>query len=206
MIPRYSLCLSPAGEYFLPTTRIFSSRCFTGVFFRSYCSEICQGISIARDGEQVRIRRFYISASLLRDNLESLPQTGTTLCIYVACQRYRPPFELEILIWKSNRLEHVFTRISPSGSEDRRWSDSSLCTRLLKTRRARIYQLDPNGARVQRIALIHEITRTSRSCNQIRLPFSPSRNYIPGNMNLFFSFLLPFYDYLFLCVPWWIFW
>lgn len=38
-----------------------------------------------------------------RDNLESLPQTATTLCICAVCQRHRPPFELEILIWKSNR-------------------------------------------------------------------------------------------------------
>lgn len=94
--------------------------------------EICQGISIAK----YEYVDFTYIAPPARDNLESLPWTAATLCICAACQRSRPPFELEILIWKSNRagtrLRGIVLPVRRSTGRSR---DSSLRSRLLKTRR-----------------------------------------------------------------------
>ena len=91
---------------------IFPRTFHRGVFFRSYCSKSAKEFRWHEPGSTSQYE--YVDFTplprvRLRDNLESLPQTGATLCIYVACQQgYRPPFEHEILIRKSNRPEHIF--------------------------------------------------------------------------------------------------
>lgn len=121
-----------------------------------------------------------------RDNLESLPQTATTLCIRAACQRCRPPFELEILIWKSNRpgtrlRGGVGIVLPPFGVGQ----DLSLRSRLLKTSR-------------RAAASIREITHPPLRAIGFVSHFR--RNYTRRNhrsLSVFHSFLE-----LFLANPW----
>ena len=95
-----SFCLSTAADYFQPTTRIYfpahvsTVRYFSGLIARNLPRNSDSTNEGRRKRKPVRIRRFLRPCLALRDNLESLPQTGATLCIYVACQqRHRPPFE-----------------------------------------------------------------------------------------------------------------